>query len=202
MDIEMIAWNVISILCSGMISFFIAKFVRVEASLKVNLQPEDKKSSNALMVKFWSERNRDLADKTLLFKLTIKTGFVRGVTFHNVYQEKKPSLRFEGVEILDVQTLNNDGSRFHIPIGISNDKSTLIFNVNWIRKRTHAEFLVFCKPKDGMPKMNVRARLYPGLLHEVNVLTSGIIDKQFADNCYLVRHKKVLHSKDAFNKNV
>lgn len=202
MNIEMITWNVLSIFCSGIISFFIAKFIRTEAILKIALEPEGKKRDTALIVKLWSERNRDLADKTRLFRLTIKTGFVRGVTFYNVYQEKKPSLRIEGIEILDVQTVNNDSSRFYIPIVPTNDKSALIFNVNWIRKRTHAEFLVFYKLKEGMSMTNVHAKLYPGLLHEVKVITGGIVDKQFADNCFSRNCKMIRLPKEGCNKGV
>ena len=173
MNWEAFGYNAVSVLVSGFISFCIAKFVRAEAKLKIIVKPESKKETAALMLKFWPKREGIPVNKIKIFRLTIKTGFVCGVTFHDLYNEKKPSLHFDGMEIKDIQTLNNNSSRFNIPLGRS--KSTLILNLNWIPKNTTAEFLIFAVKQEDYKKNSKNIRFNMGLLRGVNIKTEGMV---------------------------
>ena len=180
MNWEVLGYNAVSVLVSGFISFCIAKFVRAEAKLKIILKPESKKETVALMLKFWTKKDGISINKVKIFRLTIKTGFVCGVTFHDLYNGKKPSLHFDGMEIKDIQTLNNNGSRFHIPLGKS--KNTLILNLNWIRKNTTAEFLIFAVKQDDYKKNNDSVRFDMGLLRGINIKTEGMMVNKSQEN--------------------
>ena len=180
MNWEAFGYNAVSVLVSGFISFCIAKFVRAEAKLKIIVKPESKKETVALMLKFWPKREGIPVNKIKIFRLTIKTGFVCGVTFHDLYKGKKPSLHFDGMEIKDIQTLNNNGSRFHIPLGKS--KNTLILNLNWIRKNTTAEFLIFAVKQEDYKRDGDSVRFNMGLLRGINIKTEGVIANKLPED--------------------
>ena len=174
--------NIASIIASGAISYWIARHVRCRAKMTIALESVVSIDKRAIGRNIEFGMSGKKAENLSVFKLTVKTGFGRGITSRDVSSEFKPSLRFKGFEVKDIQTINNDRTNFNIPIGVVANGSKLIFNINWIRHGTCAEFNVSGFLTDVDSPSLVVAELYPGLLDGVDIHTQGMIKKELDYN--------------------
>ena len=63
------------------------------------------------------------------------------------FAEKKPSLRFHNMDIIDIRTINNKREQFDIPIGRP-DNRICIFNIRYFKRKAHAIFQVIGSLED------------------------------------------------------
>lgn len=174
---ETLIWNAASIIISGITSFCIAKWVRARSKLSISLEPILTMNLNGVGKDFGIP-DRDLG----VFKLTIKTGFVMGVTVGDLYEGYKPAIKMDGFKIKKVITINNNSARFYIPIARTANDTKLILNMNWIRRNTRAEFHVVGSLTRGISATDVKAKLYPGLMKDVDVRPNGLIAPKFDEH--------------------
>ena len=119
----------IGIITSGLISYAIARCVKPQAKLKISLDPYMDLTRKLLGGGFaFKKGNKELSNVKVL-KLTISTGRFSGVGNENFHSKFKPSIRLHGFNIVGFNTLNNDRTRFDIPLGQS-DGNTIIVNIN------------------------------------------------------------------------
>ena len=175
---ETLICNVASIIASGVISFLIAKCVRPRAKLKITLKSESAVSQNVLGSELQIGKNGKTVGDIAIFKLSISTGFVMGVTSDNMDAKHKLALDFKGLTIKNIKTVNNNNSRFNIPIGRASKDARLVLNINWMRRSTTAEFLVVGILDRGVKPKDVKADLYIGLLRDVEIVPAGMISVQ------------------------
>lgn len=178
------AWlcNAICILVSAAASYLIAKHVRCRAKLTISIEPIISLAKRAIGKNVELGMLGKKVENLSMFRLTLKTGLGRGITSRDVSEKYKPVLRFNGFEVNAIQTINNARANFNIPIGKTADGSKLIFNLNWIRHNTRAEFNISGILKNGITLSQVEVELYPGLLDGVDVRAGGIICKKLNYN--------------------
>ncbi|WP_062196777.1 hypothetical protein [Caldimonas taiwanensis] len=91
-------------------------------------------------------------------------------------ERTKPSIDFPGCKIFGVRTLNNDETRFNIPLGLANDGARVIVNLNRLRAGTTARFQIVgtfvARPED---LSGYSASFFPGASTNVDVETKGAI---------------------------
>lgn len=160
--------NVASIVVSGLISYCIARWVNPQACLKVVLTPYNENSRKVLA---GGKGNEELRDVHVL-KLTISTGWFSGVRRDNFHSDFKPRLNLTGFRVFGFNTSNNDRTRFDLPL-CKQDDHIILINVNWIRRRTRAEFFVIGQLEQGYTEKMLEARFFPGLAHGVSVKSAG-----------------------------
>ena len=169
----------ISICISSVVSFCIARWVHRRAKVSLMLHPYVQVGKKALGRNLELKASGEVLSNLCVLKFVIKTGRFSGMTaLNNIFSNLKPRLRIKGFLIHDIKTLNNDFSKFYIPITKS-DPSTIILNINWIRSNTVAEFLISGTLSKNMSISDVSAKLFPGLLYDVDVKVFGNIDKNF-----------------------
>lgn len=120
--------------------------------------------------------NKELRNVKVL-KLTISTGRFAGVGIENFHSKLKPSIRLRGFNIVGFNTLNNDRTRFDIPLG-QRDGNTIVVNINWIKRKSSADFIVVGHTLNGIPENDVEAILFPGLSRNVAVSYGGLLIKK------------------------
>lgn len=167
------AWmNVASIVVSGLISYCIARWVNPRACLKVVLTPYNENSRKVLGGGLiFKKGNVELRDVHVL-KLTISTGWFSGVRREDFHSGFKPRLNLTGFRVVGFNTSNNDRTRFDLPL-CKQDDHIILINVNWIRRRTRAEFFVIGQLEQGYTEKMLEARFFPGLAHGVSVKSAG-----------------------------
>ena len=182
MSADVWVFNGISVVLSGLISFCIAKWVRLRTRLTIVMNPYVSFGTRALGRKLQIYDKGKPVDNMAMFLLSIKAGKVRGITWRDVCEEYKPVLLIKGLEIRGIQTLKNNRARFNIPIAVATNNSKLILNINWIRHNTCADFLVTGILKEGVAQSDVKVLLYPGLWDGVKVDAGGMIERKQDEN--------------------
>lgn len=174
---ETIIWNVVSLFLSGIIAYYVAKCARARAKLTISLEPQVTLDPSAL--------GNDLGIKSqnlAVFKLTITTGFVMGITSDDICEGHKPAIMLDGLKVRNVITVNNNSARFDIPIARVSNDTKLILNMNWVRRNTRAEFQIVGELFKGMSAKDVKAVLYPGLMKDIDVRPKGLIAHKFNEH--------------------
>lgn len=177
MDIENIAVTAGGIVTSGMVSYAIARCVKPSARLKVALDFLDVGIAEMFGQGFSYQKGGEILRDAQVLLLTISTGFVSGVRSCNFHSRFKPCIKVHGFSIAGFSTLNNDRTRFDIPLGLL-DENTIIMNLNHIRRCTTAKFSVVGRVKDGYTKDSIEAEFFQGLADGVEVESAGGLIKR------------------------
>lgn len=172
MDVENIAVTIGGLVVSGMVSYAIARYVRPRARLKIALNFPDVGISEMFGPGFSYRKGNDVLQNVQVLLLTISTGSVFGVRSWNFHSRFKPCIKLHGFSIVGFSTLNNDRTRFDIPLGLL-DKNTIIINLNHICRHTTAKFSVIGRVDGGCTKDSVEAKLFQGLADGVEVESAG-----------------------------
>ena len=169
--------EIVGVVVSALVSFLIARFVHARAELVIGLERYTSMIGNGLGKNVGFSVRGAKVDNLHVLVLKIQTGRLLGVTKENVCSEYKPCLRIEGFHIVGIQTVKNDRTRFDLPLG-RRGTSSLLLNINHIRHSTTAEFLVSGTLEKGRTIDEIKAELYPGLLHDVTIKPRGLISKK------------------------
>ncbi|MBP5545517.1 MAG: hypothetical protein ILM98_15705 [Kiritimatiellae bacterium] len=165
--------NFISVIASGLISFVIARHVKPHAKLSITLDRHMELSKKLLGGSFSFKKDGKTLTNVMVLKLSIATGLFSGVGKDNFHSHYKPCIKIKGFNIVGFNTLNNDRTRFDIPLGLREKDNTIILNINWIQRNSMADFIVVGHIPHGYHENDVEATLFPGLCRDVTVSHSG-----------------------------
>ena len=88
----------------------------------------------------------------------------------------QPNIRFEGVRILAVKTLNNNPSKFNIPLAPHLEGTQMYVNVLRIKSGATAKFQILGTFTDNSSSLeSEKVTLYSGAIPNVNIKTDGIL---------------------------
>lgn len=168
--------EMIGIVVSGILSYWIARFVHARARLTITLERYIAMDKGALGKSVEVSISGKPIKNLVVLKLSIESGRVMGVNETNIASSFKPSLRIKRFRIVGIRTLNNNRTMFDIPIG-KRDDSTMILNINWIRHNVKAEFLVAGTLEANQKVESLVAEFFPGMLHGVDIRAAGFVSK-------------------------
>ena len=162
----------------GVISYYVTRNFIHRPKLGFNLRPaallHRHDFGNALAMTL---RGRAV-DNLGVFTLEISLRGRSDISKDDIPDDKKPSLTFPSFRAFDVRTLNNDESRFEIPLGIAAGGNLIIININHLRSNSKAIFQIIGTFEGDAPQLNTyQTEFFPGVIHNVDVETSGNIQR-------------------------
>ena len=168
----------LGIAAGGAITYFVTTRYMHRPTISYFLKPaaylEQHEFGKSLEIKIRGNKVSNLAVFNLEISLHGKADLIES----QVLEDQKPTLFIPGFRAFDVQTLNNDETRFEIPLGIAAGGSMIICNIKRIRAGTTAVFQLIGAFDDPATDINtVLAEFYPGALINVDTNTSGSIKR-------------------------
>lgn len=166
------------LLGGGVISYFIARSVIHRPRLCFNLFQagfiDPKNYHNNLSLSAGGQALTNI----IVFNLEISLRGKADLSAASFDEKAKPCIDLPGCKIFGVRTLNNDETRFNIPLGLANQGSRIIVNLNRLRAGTTARFqIVGTLPIVPEALWAYSAQFFPGASFNVDVETKGAIQR-------------------------
>lgn len=166
------------IIGGGVITYYVALNYIHRPKLTFSLRPAatllQKDFGSALAMTLRGQAVKNLGVFTLELSLRGRSD----ISKDHIPPDRKPSLSFPNFRAFDVRTLNNDESRFDVPLGIAGNGSLIIININHLRSNTKAIFQVIGTFDGDAPSpQSYQVSFFPGVIHNVDVETNGNIQR-------------------------
>jgi hypothetical protein len=89
-----------------------------------------------------------------------------------------PRIDFKDFRIIGIRTLNNDASRFYIPIGRRANNRGVYLNIHRLRAGSTARFQIVGELEGGRRWFEPeQCEIFPGAIPNIDFLTSGTISR-------------------------
>ena len=87
-----------------------------------------------------------------------------------------PRVDFNGFRIVGIRTLNNDASRFYIPLGRHSGGRGVYLNIHRLRAGAVARFQIIGELETGRAQFDPeQCHVFPGAIPDVDLLTRGTV---------------------------
>lgn len=162
----------------GVLSYYITRNYIHRPKLTFSLRPaailHRRDFGNALAMTLRGHAVQNLG----IFTLEISLRGHYDISKEHIPEDRKPSLTFPAFRTFDVRTLNNDESRFEIPLGIVAPGNRVIININHLRSNSKAIFQIIGTFEGEVPDLqSYEVEFFPGVIHNVNTETNGLIQR-------------------------
>jgi hypothetical protein len=162
----------------GLISYLIARNVIHRSRLHYSLHPAAVLRSRDFGTSLSMNLRGQPVQNLCVFSLEMNLRGRLDISKDEVPDDHKPSIYFPDFRAFDVRTINNDESRFNIPLGIAAGGHMIIGNIDRIRANTRAIFQIIGSFDNEVPDLaQYYVDFYPGAIKNIDVETSGNIRK-------------------------
>jgi hypothetical protein len=177
--------TVLGVVFGGLITYVIAVRVAHRSRLSIRLvptvvlYPSDLDVHNALT---FSVQGRQVQNICAL-QLEIECKGKRDVVVDDARLPRPPNatplprVEFRDFRMIGVRTLNNDASRFYIPLSRPSER-TLYINIHRLRAGATARFQIVGELEHGRRQFDAdQCQLFPGAIPDIDLVTSGRIHR-------------------------
>ncbi len=185
-DVSTLGWTIAGIRGGGIASYYITRHfihrpklcIRVDQT--VLLLPQD--FDEHLEFRFAGAPVTNI----VIFALTVENRGTADIIVPDAAPPRGPNatlqpfLHSDDLRVIAVRTLNNDLSRCYVTLSRASANHRLYINIHRIRTRTVARFQVVATFLDQpTPLQREVVKFFPGAIPNINVSTSGLIDRQW-----------------------
>lgn len=171
-------WDLIlvagSLAVGGLITYYVTKNFSHRSTLNFDLTTSGIFNANDFGRNFSITDGKQTYDNLAVINLSIELKGNHDLVEQSI--RENPHIDFENLQILSLKTLNNDESRFYIPLAVSKDSRRIYINMKDLRAGTKAVFSLVATIHDRESGL-MPAEFFPGRIANTDVRTSGLIKR-------------------------